>query len=70
MLVDWGPTSSQINSSSPPVYKLNVTELDRLIGEIFTVSSRNPLFFTGGLKPDVREMLARDNPVAAQLLDV
>src|SRR5260370_37068329 len=35
---------------------------------IFGVSSLNPLFFTLGLKPDVRAMLARDNPVAEQLL--
>jgi hypothetical protein len=28
----------------------------------------NPLYFTSGLKPKVQDMLARDNPVAKQLL--
>ena len=51
-----------------PEYKLDFYEMDRLVGAIFRVSSLNPLFFTLGLKPDVRAMLARDNPVAAQLL--
>jgi hypothetical protein len=51
-----------------PEYILDFYEMDRLIGAIFTVSTLNPLFFTLGLKPEVREMLARDNPVAAQLL--
>jgi hypothetical protein len=67
MLVDWGTTPVQ-SSATEPMYKLHVNDLDRLIGEIFRVSSRNPLFFTGGLKRDVREMLARDNPIATQLL--
>jgi hypothetical protein len=29
------------------------------------MSSRNPLLFTSSLKPEVREMLARGNPIAA-----
>ncbi len=67
MVVDWGSTPAQ-SSASEPMYKLHVNDLDRLIGEIFRVLSRNPLFFTGGLKRDVRDMLACDNPVATQLL--
>jgi hypothetical protein len=59
-------------SSTPrrpePEYKVDFYEMDRLVGAIFGVSSLNPLFFTFGLKPDVQEMLGRDNPVAAQLL--
>jgi hypothetical protein len=68
MLVDWGPIPAQISASSPPLYKLYPMNLDRLIGEIFSASCRNQLFFTTRLKPDVQDMLARDNPVAAQLL--
>jgi hypothetical protein len=62
-------TFHQSSRAASAVYKLNATDLDRLIGELLTVSSRNPLFFTAGLKPDVREMLARENPIGAQLLD-
>jgi hypothetical protein len=51
-----------------PLYKFYFDDVDRLIGEIFIVSSRNPLFYTSGLKPEVKELLARGNPVAAQLL--
>jgi len=59
----------RVPSSRPePEYRLDFYEIDRLVGAIFGVSSLNPLFFTLGLKPDVRAMLARDNPVAAQLL--
>jgi hypothetical protein len=69
MLVDWKSTPVQIvGPSAPPMYRLNVNDIDRLIGEIFGVSSRNSLFFTSSLKPDARAMLARDNPVADQIL--
>jgi hypothetical protein len=68
MLVDWGPIPAQISASSPPLYKLYPMNLDRLIGELFGASCRHQLFFTTRLKPDVQDMLARDNPVAAQLL--
>ena len=68
MQVDWGPIPAQIGASSPPLYKLYPKNLDRLVWGIFSASCRNPLFFTTRLKPDVRDMLARDNPVAAQLL--
>ena len=57
-----------MSTPSPKMYKLNASDMDRLISEIFVASSKNPIFFTSGLKPDVREMLARDNPVATQLL--
>jgi hypothetical protein len=74
MAVDYrgsAPASAQISASSSrpePSYKFYFDDVDRLIGEIFRASSRNPLFFTSGLKPDVRAMLARDNPVADQIL--
>jgi hypothetical protein len=71
MLVDWGSGPSQpaqMRTPSPKLYKLNANDMDRLISEIFVAASKNPLFFTSGLKPDVQEMLARDNPVATQLL--
>jgi hypothetical protein len=51
-----------------PLYKFYYDDVDRLIGEIFRASSRNPLFYTSGLKPEVQEMLARYNPIAADLL--
>jgi len=51
-----------------PEYNFYFDEIDRLIGKIFTVCRKNPLFFTSGLKPDVQDMLAQDNPVATQLL--
>ena len=51
-----------------PEYRCDFYEIDRIVGAIFGVSSLNPLFFTLGLKPDVRAMLARDNPVADQIL--
>jgi hypothetical protein len=71
MLVDWESAPSQpaqMSTPSPKMYKLNASDMDRLISEILVASSKNPIFFTSGLKPDVREMLARDNPVATQLL--
>jgi hypothetical protein len=68
MLVDWRSIPAETGASSLKLYKLNASDVDRLIGEIFRASSRNPLFFTSGLKPDVRAMLARDNPVADQIL--
>jgi hypothetical protein len=67
MVVDWGSIPAQ-SSASEPMYKLHVNDLDRLIWEIFCASSRNPKYFTAGVKPEVRAMLARENPVAAQLL--
>ena len=66
--IDDRSVTQQTTPSSPPEYKLDFYEIDRLVGAIFDVSSLNPLFFTMGLKPDVQAMLARDNPVAAQLL--
>jgi hypothetical protein len=66
--IDYRSVPQQSAPSSPPEYKLDFYEIDRLVGAIFGVSSLNPLFFTMGLKPDVQAMLARDNPVAAQLL--
>jgi hypothetical protein len=72
MVIDYrGSAPAQISQPSvppEPSYKLYFDDIDRLIGEIFRVSSRNPLFFTSGLKPEVQEMLGRDNPVAAQIL--
>jgi hypothetical protein len=70
MLVDWGSflQPAQMSTPLPKLYKLNASEMDRLISEIFVAASKNPLFFTSGLKPDVREMIARDNPVATELL--
>jgi hypothetical protein len=68
MLVGWGSTPAQVSPSTLPLYRLNAGDVDRLVGEIFRVSTRNPLFFTAGLKRDVREMLARDNQIALQLL--
>jgi hypothetical protein len=50
-----------------PEYRLDFYELDRVIATIFAVSNVNPAFYLSGLKPDVKEMLARDNPAAAQL---
>jgi hypothetical protein len=66
--IDYRSVPQQSAPSSPPEYKLDFYEIDRLVGAIFGVSSLNPLFFTMGLKPDVQAMLARDNPVATQLL--
>jgi hypothetical protein len=66
--IDYRSVPQQSARSSPPEYKLDFYEIDRLVGAIFGVSSLNPLFFTMGLKPDVQAMLARDNPAAAQLL--
>ena len=72
MLVDWGATSSVALAigAAPPLYQLNVHDLDRLVAKIFEVSSRNPLFFTSYLAalPHAREILTHDNPAAAQLL--
>jgi hypothetical protein len=71
MLIDWASDHAQTSlASSPPVYQLKVNDLDRLVVGIFHASSRNPLFFTSGLRlrQDVQAMIARDNPVAEQIL--
>jgi hypothetical protein len=74
MIVDFrgtAPPVQQMNGSPSrpePIYRFYFDDVDRLIGAIFTVCSKNPFYFTSGLKPDVQDMLARDNPVAAQLL--
>jgi hypothetical protein len=71
MLVDWSTSATEhAFAPSPPLYHLVVNDLDRLIGRLFVVSSRNPLFFTSYLAalPHAREIIARDNPVTAQLL--
>jgi hypothetical protein len=71
MIVEWGATSgTNTFSPSPPLYQLNVNDLDRLVAKIFEASSRNPLFFTSYLAgfPHAREIIMRDNPAAAQLL--
>jgi hypothetical protein len=72
MLVDWGATSSVALAfgAAPPLYQLNVHDLDRLVAKILEACSRNPLFFTSYLAalPHAREILTHDNPVAAHLL--
>jgi hypothetical protein len=73
MVVDFrGAATPTQNTTAPtrpePEYSFYFDDVDRLIGAIFIACSKNPLFFTSGLKPDVQDMLARDNPVAAQLL--
>jgi len=69
MLLDWGPPSfARAHTPSPPLYKFDMHEVDRLVSKIFDVSSRVLKTFISRLKPDVQEMLARNNPVAAQLL--
>jgi hypothetical protein len=73
MVVDFRGTATPVqNNTAPtrpePLYRFYFDDVDRLIGAIFTACSKNPLFFTSSLKPDVQGMLARDNPVAAQLL--
>jgi hypothetical protein len=73
MVVDYRGTSAPpANGSSSgqpqPLYKFFYDDVDRLIGAIFTASSRNPLFFTSGLRPEIRQLLADGNPVADQLL--
>jgi hypothetical protein len=54
--------STPAGSGSPqrqePIYTLYYDDVDRLIGELFTVLSRNPLFFLGGLKPEIKALLA------------
>jgi hypothetical protein len=50
-----------------PEYRLDFYEIDRVIAAIFEVSNVNPDFYLSGIKPYVQEMLARDNPAAAQL---
>jgi hypothetical protein len=73
MIVDYrGTTTPPRTSGSSPrperEYRFYFDDVDRLIGAIFTASGKNPFYFTSGLKPDVQEMLARDNPAAKQLL--
>lgn len=72
MVVDFRGSSpariSEPSSRPEPLYKFYFDDIDRLIGEICHSSSRDPLFFTLGLKSDVRKMLRRDNPVADRIL--
>jgi hypothetical protein len=51
-----------------PEYRFYFDDVDRLIGAIFEASGMSPFFFTLGLKREVQEMLARDNPIAERLL--
>jgi hypothetical protein len=57
-------------SSQVPVYKINGTDIDRLVMIIFAVSSRSPLFFTNSLKfnSHARESLTRYHPDAAKII--
>ena len=69
MTIEWGP--APVRSGSPPSvprYTLNVPNIDKLIAGIFRVSSQASLNHTLRLNPDVRAMLARDNPVADQII--
>src|SRR6516225_5948079 len=74
MIVDFRGTATPVQSNGaptrpePPLYKFYFDDVDRLIGAIFTACSKNPLFFTSGLRRHVQDMLSRDNPVAGQLL--
>jgi hypothetical protein len=69
MTIEWGTTSARsCNPSSVPKYTLNVPEIDRLLAEIFRASLQLPLNYTLRLKQDVRAILARDNPVADQII--
>jgi hypothetical protein len=68
IIIDYRAQPREPSLRPEPEYRLDFYEIDRLIGAIFGVSSQNPLYYTLGLKPDVRAMLARDNPVADQIL--
>jgi hypothetical protein len=73
MILDYRGTAAPVQTSGPPArpepeYRFYFDDVDRLIGAIFTASGKNPLFFTSGVRPEVQDMLARDNPVAKQLL--
>jgi hypothetical protein len=68
IIIDYRAQPREPSLRPEPEYRLDFYEIDRLIGAIFGASSQNPLFYMSDLKPDVRAMLARDNPVAAQLL--
>ena len=68
ILIDYRAQVPREPSLRPePEYHLDFYELDRLIATIFDVSNINPNFYLSGLKPDVKEMLGRDNPAAVQL---
>jgi hypothetical protein len=54
---------------TPPQYESTVADIDRLVGKIFEISSRNPVFFTGGLNTYARDAITRNNPVAEKLVE-
>ena len=60
-----GPVSSAYapGTTPPPRYQIVVTDIDRLVERIFKVSSRNPVFFTGGMNHYARDAITCDNPV-------
>lgn len=78
ILLDWNSSSGIAASSSsaapvknanvPSLYHLSVNDLDHLVAKIFAVCSRNPIFFMSCFPQYAREIIVRDNPVAAQLL--
>ena len=69
IIIDYHRQGQPERSVRPePEYRLDFYELDRLIGAIMEAGNVNPAFYLSGLKPEVREMLGRDNPVAAYLL--
>jgi hypothetical protein len=73
MILLWDPSpfpTGQISGTTPPPlrYEIVVTDIDRLIVKIFEVCSRNPMFFTNGMRACARDAITRDNPVAEQLV--
>jgi hypothetical protein len=69
IMIDYRAVPQPPSLRPEPEYRLDFYEMDRLVGAIMALSSFNPVaFFTLSLKPDVVEMLRRDNPVADQIL--
>jgi hypothetical protein len=55
------PGFESVSLVKVPKYSLDMWKIDRLVAMIFTVCSRNPLFFTGGMNTYAREAITYSN---------
>jgi hypothetical protein len=57
--IEWADTPSNSSSSTPPIYKANGTEIDKLVIVLFEILSRNPSVFYPYYNAHAREAITR-----------
>jgi hypothetical protein len=68
--IDWVPWTPPVEfqksaALAVPQYSLVISDIDRLVSKLFSVCSRNPKFFTGGLNSYATDAILFNNDACA-----